>query len=136
MHASQLVATATQPRPLPEGEVWNFHTLQHSYPYAAFHSEGEFTLCFEDRDGIQGLHRYYDQQWQAQALREVMSVDMRLAPHQITALIDPTGDGPNLRSHFRLNIMGQGALYRLLAIEGYDAQRGVARVRFARTLND
>ena len=133
---SMRVVRYTGMRPLPEGEVWNFHSLQHSYPYAAFHSEGEFTLCFEDRDGAQGLHRYYDQQWQAQALREVVIVGVRLSPHQITALIDPTGDGPNLRSRFRLNITGQGALYRLLAIEGYDAQQGVARVRFARTLND
>ena len=133
---SMRVVRYTGMRPLPDAEVWNFHTLQHSYPHAAFHSAGEFTLCFEDRDGCVGLHRYYDQQWQAQALRELLTVDIRLAPHQLVSLIDPTGDGPNLRSRFRLNITGQGALYRLLAIEGYDAQRGVARVRFARTLND
>ena len=48
-------------RTLPEGERWGWPSNGTSYPLAAFHlpeeePEAAFTLCFEDRDGAQGLH--------------------------------------------------------------------------------
>lgn len=123
-------------RELPEGEVWSFPSYAQSYPFAAFHAPGEFTLCFEDRDGEQGLHHYYDNEWQAQQIRRTLTLDLRLAPHEVAALSDCSGHGPNIRSRYMFNIAGQRAAYNLVAVEGYDAERAVARCRFMRTLND
>ena len=123
-------------RPLPEGEVWSFPSYAQSYPFAAFHSPGEFTLCFEERDGVQGLHRYYDNEWRAQELRHTLTLDILLSPHEVAEIGACDGDGPNVRSRYKLNIAGQGAEYNLVAVESYDAKRGVARCRFVRRMND
>ena len=48
---------------LPKGERWGFPSYGTSYPLAAFHLPERFTLCFEDRDSAEGLHRYYDGEW-------------------------------------------------------------------------
>lgn len=119
---------------LPAGEVWSFPSYAQSYPFAAFHSPGEFTLCFEDRDGEQGLHSYYDSEWQAQSQRRALSVDVRLAPHEVVGLVG--GGEPSVRSRYALNIGGQRAIYNLMQVESYDAERGVARCRFVRRNED
>ncbi len=123
-------------RALPAGEVWSFPSYADSYPYAAFHAPDEFTLCFENRDGEVGLHHYYDDEWQMQQMRRSLEVDVRLAPHEVASLVNYGGAEPSVRSHFRLNIAGQRATYRLMAVESYDAERGVARCHFVRTMND
>ena len=121
-------------RELPAGEVWSFPSYAQRYPFAAFHSPREFTLCFEDRDGKKGLHRFYDDEWQAQGQRRALSVDVRLAPHEVAGLV---GEGePNIRSRYALNIGGQVAIYNLMQVESYDAERGVARCRFVRRNED
>ncbi len=123
-------------RPLPEGEVWSFPTYAQSYPFAAFHAPEEFTLCFEDRDGLQGLHRYYDKQWRSQQMRRTLTLDIRLSPHEVAGLGELSGEGPNMRSRYHLNLSGQGAMYLLVAVESYNAERGMARCKFMRMLND
>ena len=121
-------------RELPAGEVWSFPSYAQRYPFAAFHSPREFTLCFEDRDGKKGLHRFYDDEWAAQGQRRALSVDVRLAPHEVAGLV---GDGePSIRSRYALSIGGQGAIYNLMQVESYDAERGVARCRFVRRNED
>ncbi len=122
-------------RSLPAGEVWSFPSYGQRYPFAAFHWPDEFTLCFEDRDGEQGLHSYYDNEWQAQAERRELSVDLRLAPFEVEALNTIEGE-PSVRSRYLLNIGGQRATYNLVQVESYDAQRGVARCKFMRRIND
>jgi hypothetical protein len=122
-------------RELPAGEVWSFPSYAQSYPFAAFHAPDEFTLCFENRDGELGLHSYYDNEWQAQQLRRTLEVDVSLAPHELSSLLD-FGSEPSVRSRFRLNLSGQRAEYWLEAVVSYDAERSVARCRFVRTMND
>lgn len=118
---------------LPNGEYWPSPFDRDNYPYVAFHSvdEGE-TLCFEDRDGIEGLHRYYDKELQECATRQLLTTDIYLPPEQYVALLDPNSGGANLRSRFRLNIQNSSSLFRLDAIEGYDSKRHIARCRFQR----
>ena len=58
--------------PLPGDERWGYPSGRSEYPLAAFHFAGDdaaegFTLCFEDRDGQQGLHRFYDGQVRREA---------------------------------------------------------------------
>lgn len=118
---------------LPVGEYWPAPYDEGSYPLAEFHSvvKGE-TLCFEDRDGIIGLHRYYDNELRECATCQVLTTDIYLPPEQYASLLDPNSCGANLRSRFRLNVQGSSALFRLDAIEGYDDKRCIVRCRFQR----
>ena len=118
---------------LPAGEYWPAPYDQRSYPLAAFHSveQGE-TLCFEDRDGVVGLHRYYDNELEEGATSQMLTTNIYLSPEQYVALLDPNAPGANLRSRFRLNVKNSSALFRLDAIEGYNAQKHLARCRFQR----
>lgn len=120
-------------RPLPEGERWGYPTFGDEYPFAAFHAAGEFTLCFEDRDGAEGLHRYYDRQWQSEAVRRTLTLDLRLLPHELVATADYGSDEGSARGRYLLNLTGQRAVYRLDEVEQYDAATGVARCRMVRT---
>ena len=126
-------------RPLPEGERWGFPSYGGSYPYAAFHHAAQrldgtleavgdepFTLCFEDRDGAAGLHTRYDRQWRTQAFRRQVRVTVRLAAHELAALLDGAAAAGNVRSLFRLAAGAETALYRLGAVESYDAAAGEA----------
>ena len=118
---------------LSNGEYWPSPFERDRYPCASFHSaeQGE-TLCFEDRDGVEGLHRYYDRELQECATRQMLTTDIYLPPEQYVALFDPNGNGANIRSRFRLNIDGVAALFRLDAIESYDSAKYLARCRFQR----
>jgi hypothetical protein len=120
-------------KPLPVDEYWPTPAHRDSYPLAEFHSieEGE-TLCFEDRDGIIGLHRYYDNELKEQLLLQRLTTDIYLTPEQYVTLLDPNTEGANIRSRFRLTVEGSSALFRLDAIEGYDSKRYIARCRFQR----
>lgn len=118
---------------LPTGEYWPAPFNKESYPLAAFHSaeEGE-SLCFEDRDGVRGLHSYYDNELKELTTRQMLTTDIYLPPELYVALLDPNTDGANLRSRFRLNIKDTPALFRLDAIESYDTTKHLARCRFQR----
>lgn len=118
---------------LPESEYWPTPYGRDIYPSAAFHSveDGE-TLCFEDRDGIEGLHRYYDRELKECATRQMLTTDIYLPPEQYVELLDPNSSGANLRSRFKLNIQNSSSIFRLDAIEGYDSNRYIARCRFLR----
>lgn len=121
---------------LPSGEHWGFPQNGAKYPLAAFHLPGSFTLCFEDRDGEQGLHRHYDEQLRQQGLRRRVRLTLRLTPAELRGLGEWEGEEANLRSTFILNLSGQRAKYRLEAVESYDAKRGCALCRFVRQMND
>lgn len=138
-------------QPLPATERWGFPSDGDSYPLAAFHypaqrvqgdgaaivgdipatgPEESFTLCFEERDQTQGLHTYYDKEWRVEALRRRISLSVRISPEELTALRNIGTDGPNLTSLFSLEADRQSNLFRLHSIEGYDFERGIARMVF------
>ena len=122
-------------RPLPEGERWGAPSFGGEYPYAAFHSPGEFTLCFEERDGASGLHRYYQREWQEQAMRRRLSVHLTLPPHALPPL-SQVQQGGGARLRFRINIAGQRASYYLRRVRGYDATTQSAHCEFVRMAED
>ena len=127
--------------PLPEGERWGYPSDEASYPLVAFHFAGDdaaepFTLCFEDRDGAQGLHRYYDCQTRREALRERITLTLRIAPGEYAALFAPGTGGPDIRSVFRIDT-GRGVVRALLRSVGkYDPAQGLARCEFDRLEED
>ena len=100
--------------PLPENERWGYpsdRTNTRSSP--SFHprattTRSPFTLGFEDRDGAQGLHRYYDRQVRREALRERISLRLRIAPHEFEALFAPGTGAPTSAPAFRIDT-GEGS---------------------------
>lgn len=123
-------------RALPSGESWDYPSYGQDYPFAAFHAPNEFTLCFEDRDGLEGLHRHYDEQVAELSLRRRVRLTLHLLPDEVRSLAEWDGEGANLRSVFVLNVSGQRAKYRLEAVENYDATTGRAVCRFVRQMKD
>lgn len=123
-------------QPLPKGELWPQGTGDR-YPLAAFHipTMGE-TLCFDDREGCPGLHRYFDNELRESALRQLLTTEIALHPEEYVALYDPASEGANIRSRFRLRIGGDSSLFRLEEIVAYDAERHVATCRFQRLMAD
>lgn len=122
-------------RALPIGEQWGAPSFGEEYPYAAFHSPEEFTLCFEDRDGVQGLHRYYDREYKEQAMRRSLSIRLNLPPCLLATLAEVHSAG-GARDIYRLNIAGQRASYYLQQVEEYDVTTRSARCLFMRTAED
>lgn len=124
-------------RSLARGEQWPSPFCTTAYPYASFHSvaKGE-TLCFEDRDGLEGLHRFYDNELSEGASRQMLTTNIYLPPEEYVALPDPDASGVNIRSRFRLNVGGSSSLFRLDAIENYDPKSYIARCRFQRLSKD
>ena len=123
--------------PLPAGERWGYPSGLAEYPLAAFHFPGDaategFTLCFEDRDGIRGLHHRYDRQAAQEATCQRITLSLRLAPHEFESLFTPGTGMPDLRSVFRLDTGGEEIRATLHAIESYDPQAASARCTFTR----
>ena len=128
-------------RPLPPGERWGYPSGQAAYPLAAFHFAGDdatpgFTLGFEDRDGQQGLHRYYDRQVRREAVRERITLSLRLAPHEYEALFTPGTGAPDIRSVFRIDTGGSIVRTALHAIGDYDPRKASVRCTFNRLWED
>lgn len=123
-------------RDLEEGERWGSPAPEGRYPFAAFHFAGDplsdgFTLCFEDREGQSGLHRFYDAE---EAIRDRglrLRTTLRLTAREAAGLRGRSRDGlAGIDSLFRLRIGGEPVRCRLEAVEGYDPQSGCARCRF------
>ena len=112
---------------LPEDERWGL--AAGAYPHAAFHST-EGSLCFEDRDGAKGLHRYFDDHYEELNTARRVTLSLQLSAADLLPIIATDPAHRDLRSTFRLTIGGEEGLYRLDAIEEWRAEEGVARCRF------
>ena len=126
--------------PLPAGERWGgaAEGAETRYPLAAFHFAGDAaqppcTLCFEDRDGAAGLHRYYDRQVRQEALAGTVTLSLRLAPHEVETLFTPACGPFDLRSRFRLQSPLGETCGTLQRIEPFDPEAGILRCTFDRT---
>lgn len=122
--------------PLPKGERLGAPAPEGSYPLAAFHlteedSTEHFTLCFENRDGEEGLHRFHDEQEMVRNHARDLRVRLYLTPDEFEGLHhrSRTGSpGPESRFHFRL---GEEDLNgRLVQISAYDPLSGCATLLF------
>lgn len=137
---------------LPEGESWGFPAGATAYPFAAFHypagkseedgaatmgksaaagGEESFTLCFEERDGIEGLNRHYRRRYNEQGLSEKITLAIRLTAEEMAELFS-LGSSPNICSRYRLALGKENFTAHIDAVEQYDAECGVARIRFMR----
>ena len=123
-------------QPLPDGERWGYPSGGAEYPLAAFHLEpcraapDGSTLCFEDRDGIGGLHRHYDRHVGRLRTARTLTLHLRIGPDEWAALQRCGGRWPSVASTFRLAVGGEQGLYTLDSAEDYDPRDGMARCRF------
>lgn len=126
-------------QPLSNGELWGPFATKGRYPLAAFHhaadtAAGSFTLCFEERDGAEGLNSWHADRLQRQADDIEVTLWLHILPDEIAALRQCRGRGPSVRSRFILDIDGASpsALYNLRSIEGYDPARSTVRCTFTK----
>ena len=121
--------------PLASGERWGYPYGGEDYPLAAFHFAGDeyldgFTLCFENRDGREGLNSFYNQQFAEEAECRRVSLSMRILPDEFDNLFHFVDGQPSIRSTFILRINGLSQCYRLYSVEEYDALKQTARCVF------
>lgn len=121
---------------LPKGESWGSTSRLDKYPYAAFLDEEEINLCFEERNGIEGLNRYYLPMLLRQRDSQLVTLELYLTTAEIATLFTTDGSKPSLRSRFRFKILGESSLFRLAKIERWDTENNVVRCSFERELND
>lgn len=123
-------------RTLPEGESWGIATRIDRYPYAAFVDEESINLCFEKRNNIEGLNRYYLPMLQRQQESRRVTLDIRLTTAEIATLFTADGRKPSLRTLFRINIQGESLPFRLAKIEHWNAESNIVRCTFEQELNN
>lgn len=121
---------------LPAGERWVFPAGRTSYPLAAFNlppglvTPGGGTLCYEDRDGGRGLHRYYDAEVERRRTARVVTLYVRIGPEDWEALHRTGGSLPGADSTFRLTVGGETGVYLLRSVEDYDPRDASTRCTF------
>lgn len=122
--------------PLPGGERWGFPSGQTQYPLAAFHFAGDgaaegFTLCFEDRDGMRGLHRYYDLQTGPRVRRPAHHTPRcGSRPTNSKAFSRPERERPTCVRRSCSTRAKERYAQRLRAVEDYDPQAASVRCTF------
>ena len=126
---------------LPDGERWGYPSDGNRYPLAAFHFAGDaetagFTLCFEDRDGLPGLNRFYRRQAGREASRERITLSLRVAPDEYENLFLPGTGCAEIRSVFRIDTGCGVVRATLAAIESYDPESESLRASFDRLPED
>ncbi len=122
---------------LPQGQLWGWPGQGRGYPEVAFHRAEEegreaVSLLFEDRDGAEGLHRFYDFDFRRCDRGRRVTVWLRLEPQDVEALLVPDRLMRDFRALFRLGIGGESGLFRLESVDGYVPGGGPTRCVFVR----
>ena len=127
-------------RPLPDGEMWG-PLGEAKYPLSAFFFEGDgltngFSLCFEPRDGIAGLSRYFEPSAERVTKRQRLTATLSLTPTEIASLLSTEAEGATIRDTFRLKLFNETSLYRLESIKSYNPDSQNAECTFIRLMKD
>lgn len=123
-------------RPLPEDECWIAGNKLDYYPYAAFFDEEDINLCFEERNGIEGLGSYHLARLQRQEEGQRVTLDVAFTTAEMASLFTSYGCNLMALCTFRFDIRGESSRYRLAKIEDWDTASGVVRCTFERILKD
>ena len=123
-------------RPLPNGECWIAGNKLDEYPYAAFLDDESINLCFENRNGLEGLHTYHLAQAERAAKRERITLTLHLTAAEAANLFTENGPLPSLRSIYRFDILGESSCYRLVKAERWSVEDGCIKCTFERELTD
>lgn len=123
-------------RALPDGECWIASEKLDHYPYATFSDGESINLCFEDREGLQGLNRYHTDKLARLCNGQTLTLDLHLTTAEIASLFTADGTIPSLRTRFRFTIQGESSLFRLAKIESWNTDNATLRCTFERELKD
>jgi len=114
-------------KPLPSGQAWGWPTdSADHYPFAAFACTADspaepFSLFFEDRDGVEGLHAYWDGEADCLNRSRRLTLYLKLYPQEVEELLFPSfSAGAGFRALYRLVIDGEPTLCRLEEIADYN----------------
>lgn len=110
---------------LPSGESWSWPSDGTQFPLIAFHYPysdfcDPFTLCYENRDGIEGLHKYWDFDFENSNSSRRIILYINLEPEEIEPLIFPNSLKRDFRAVFLLDINGEKCRCRLQEICGFN----------------
>ncbi len=114
---------------LPAGQRWGWPSFGGEYPLSGFHlatapggptEADRRSLCYEDRDGMRGLHEWWDGLLETCNRGRRVRARVRLGAADIAALLGPDPLGCDLRALFRLRIGGEVCFLRLEEVAGYD----------------
>ncbi len=98
-----------------EGMMYSDNEL---IPNAVFFSQSMgVNLCFEDRDGLTGLNKYYREMVERESSGRYVELSLSLTPNELASLATPMAGSPNMLSTFGLTISGEWCEARLEQIE-------------------
>ena len=123
-------------RPLPNGESWGATSRLDKYPYAVFMDAESVNLCFENRNNLEGLNRYYLPALIRQRESRQVTLNLHLTTAEIASLLTADGTIPSLRTTFRFNIQGESLPFRLVKVERWNTQSNVIECTFEQDLNN
>lgn len=112
--------------PLPEGEMWSYPSVgDDHYPLVTFFDNGSLSgeplsLLFEDRDGVVGLHRWWDQRVEALNHSRRLTLYLALRPEDIEQIVVPNSSKHDFRAHYLLTIEGEKVLCRMEEVVDYN----------------
>lgn len=140
-------------RRLTGSERWSWPTYGMDCPFLAFHYSNprsllpplseetvadavdqSFTLCFEDRDGITGLHRYWDSNLRAYNEGVRLTVYMRLDGADIEQIVNPNQLKRDFRALFRLKVNGEWSDWRLEEVCDYNPRASSTKCIFIKNV--
>lgn len=123
-------------RELPEGECWIANKKLDSYPYATFFDAEDVNLGFEDREGVEGLNRFYKPELMRQEESHRVTLDLHLTTAEMASLFTESGPKPSIRKLFRFDIQGESSLYRIVRVKSWDIAKGRLCCTFERIAKD
>lgn len=123
-------------RELPEGECWIANKKLDSYPYATFFDAEDVNLGFEDREGVEGLNRFYKPELMRQEESHRVTLDLHLTTAEMASLFTESGPKPSIRKVFRFDIQGESSLYRIVRVKSWDIAKGRLCCTFERIAKD
>lgn len=123
-------------RPLPEGEVWGFpQGSEGEYPLLTFFDDGSLggtpcSLLFEDRDGVEGLHKWWDGEVDTLNFSRRLVARVHLRPEEMESLCGFNGVGCDFRSLYMLRVEGERVLCRLERVCDYNPNEPSVEMAF------
>ncbi|MBE6201478.1 MAG: hypothetical protein E7134_04745 [Rikenellaceae bacterium] len=106
------------------------------YPRLVFFAPAEsaaepaVSLLVEDRNGVEGLNRYWHYRVAMLNRARRIVAHLRLFPEEVEALVGPEGLEHRLRALYKLALGGEEILCRLERIDGYNPQEPSTKCTF------
>lgn len=109
---------------LQEGEMWSWPT-EHSgeVPLVEFFSpkaDEPLSLLMENREGVEGLGRYWAPRVEALNHARRITLNVRLWPDEVEAIAFPNSQGRDFRALYLLRLEGEDVLCRLEEVVDYN----------------